>query len=191
MTGGPNLEREVIGNLRYQFERNKDLTDMGVSAILRCEPDTRGVHTAHHGAEPSGGSSGSSHAPCMHATLPSANNMSAAPLVLQRRNRCDSSAPADGVGALADFCFRRLPPDCFPPCVLLCSTLSLLLSVRHKAEMEVQESLLMWKTKSHVCNMIMQDSAPPLAALMAKQQQETQLPQQAKESPFLTEFYQG
>lgn len=56
--------------------------------------------------------------------------------------------------------------------------------------MEVQESLLMWKTKSHVCNLIMVD-APPISALMAKQQQDKQLPQQAKESPFLSSFYQG
>lgn len=57
--------------------------------------------------------------------------------------------------------------------------------------MEVTESLLMWKTKSHVCNLILNESAPPIAQLMAKQQQEKQLPEKQKESPFLTAFYQG
>ena len=49
----------------------------------------------------------------------------------------------------------------------------------------------MWKTKSHVCNLILNESAPPIAQLMAKQQQEKQLPEKQKESPFLTAFYQG
>ena len=72
----------------------------------------------------------------------------------------------------------------------LCS-LSLSFPARHKAEMEVTESLLMWKTKSHVCNLILNESAPPIAALMASEQQQKQLPREQAQSPFLSSFYQG
>jgi len=71
------------------------------------------------------------------------------------------------------------------------SDLGVAAMLRHKAEMEVQETLLLWKTKSHVCNLVLNESAPQIASLMAKQQQEKQLTPQAKQSPFLSSFLQG
>jgi hypothetical protein len=64
--------------------------------------------------------------------------------------------------------------------------------LRHKAEMEVTESLLMWKTKSHICKLLLAEGGNAnLGKMMQKRQQETQLPEQAKESPFLSAFYKG
>jgi len=63
--------------------------------------------------------------------------------------------------------------------------------LRHKTEMEISETLQMWKTKSHVCNLVLNMPSAPVAQLMAKQQQAKNLPKEAQQSPFLTSFYQG
>jgi hypothetical protein len=63
--------------------------------------------------------------------------------------------------------------------------------LRHKCEMEVSESLLLWKTKSHVCNLVLNAPSTPIAALMAKQQVKSNLPPKAQQSHFLSSFYQG
>jgi hypothetical protein len=63
--------------------------------------------------------------------------------------------------------------------------------LRHKAEMEVEETLLLWKTKSHVCNLVLDESSPPIAKIMQQQQSEKTLPKQAVQSPFLSSFLQG
>jgi hypothetical protein len=63
--------------------------------------------------------------------------------------------------------------------------------LRHKCEMEVSESLLLWKTKSHVCNLVLNAPSTPIAQLMAKQQQNKSLPEKALQSQFLTSFFQG
>ena len=63
--------------------------------------------------------------------------------------------------------------------------------LRHKCEMEVSESLLLWKTKSHVCNLVLNAPSTPIAQLMQKEQTKKNLPQQALQSNFLTSFYQG
>lgn len=63
--------------------------------------------------------------------------------------------------------------------------------LRHKCEMEVSEALLLWKTKSHICNLVLNSPSTPIAQLMSKQQMAKNLPKQAQQSPFLSSFYQG
>jgi len=65
--------------------------------------------------------------------------------------------------------------------------------LRHKAEMEVQESLMMWKTKSHVCTLMLNDSAPLITAITHKQKQHAQdiADGKVKESQFMSSFLQG
>ena len=65
--------------------------------------------------------------------------------------------------------------------------------LRHKAEMEVQEALMMWKTKSHVCTLMLNDSAPVVSKIVQKKlhEHDSKLPEQPKQSPFLSSFLQG